>query len=55
MDLQAVPSTQRLQAMLKMAAIHNHARGDHRKLDPEDAALGLDAARELLRVMSPAY
>jgi hypothetical protein len=41
----------RLQAMLKIAAIHHRAQRDDRNLDADDAALGLhDAARELLRV-----
>lgn len=51
LDLSKVTDELRMQAMLKMAAIHQRARTDHRKLDPEDAALGLDgAARMLLRV-----
>ena len=51
LDLTAVSDVLRVQAMLKIAAIHQRARHDQRTLDADDAALGLDgAARELLRV-----
>ena len=38
--------------MLQMAAIHQRALRDQRKLDSDDAALGLDSvSRKLLRIM----
>jgi hypothetical protein len=51
LDLTTLPDVLRLQAMLKIAAIHNRARHDSRALSRTDAKLGLDgAARKLLRV-----